>query len=257
MENQMTSLDKKLRNEAVQSLANGVQTQAEELAQQCLADSSFNAAVSGSNWYVNYNKIGVVARVIYGENTFYQPDQDAIMWVIVNRMITEVYEGNTILEKAYNVVIKTNQFDGLTSARATQSQSPSDSGWHRAVYLACVLSIATGLGDIMEAAPKPAGIENQTLFYSASALGDIIDDSNETKDRIENITGNDQLFGVDSQNNIMIKISQAGGSYYWCQVSSVASAGVGSVSGPLSSANLNPVRRIFLDRSVQNAFVTL
>ncbi len=197
-----------------------------------------------------------MARVIYEENTFYQPDQDAIMWIIVNRMITTYYEGNTILEKAYSIVITPNQFDGLRNKNAMQSQNVSDSGWHRAVYLACALEIATGLEDIKIAVPRPVGIRNHTLFYAAGTLGEIIKDNDQTSDKIENLSGSSQLFGVDSNNNIMVKIySQSG--YYWKKVTNVASAGIGSISGPLSVTNLNVIRRKFLDRSIQNAFIEI
>lgn len=216
---------------------------------------SFNAEITYTDtWYNSYEyNVGVVARVIYAENFGYEIDQDAICWIILNRMMVNAYPGSNIGEKAFSVVTElTNgvpQFQGLRSPHATRGHSNGDdtwSFWYHAVYIACTLFASSGTDDVKSCVAKPNYMTNQLFFYSASGLGDRVSDS--SADSINNVPPS-QVFGINSKGHIVYR---AGSNWY--RVYNLYAAGQTQISGDEIYADLNMLRGKFLDRTKQNVF---
>lgn len=235
--------------------------QAEEMANELINDSSFNAAKPNvSGWYNNCSKVEVVARTIYAECREYEPDHRAVAWVIVNRMLKDPYDGNTIGDKAYSVVTAPGQFATVTGGNGSRentvsAKTSSTSYWQQSIYLACVLFVSGSLDDIYSEFSKPAGINNQRGFYGAFKLGERLQNDKDAQlDLIYNVP-DDQDFGVDEDGRIRVRINTADGSV-WRYARNVASAGWGSKDDTYTCINLNEVRGMFLDRQKQNVFFT-
>lgn len=94
-----------------------------------------------SSWYSTLSTVELLARLIYGENTKYEADQNAIGYSVLNR-----YHGND----GYNypsrldlIITQDNQFSAITydatsTQHARQPQTTS-SGWKHATYVAVAI----------------------------------------------------------------------------------------------------------------------
>jgi len=142
--------------------------QAELWSQELLANSSFNA--SRKPEYIASSAtptVEILARLIYGENTAYTTEQNAIAWVILNR-----YHSPRFPSTLRDVATARGQFTGAVHDNALQAQNPNETGWRNAVYLACLLVTDSSEACWNAISPKPYGFSNQLFFRAARYLGD-------------------------------------------------------------------------------------
>lgn len=149
---------------AVDDLDLEVQNYAESL----LADSEFNNAVPATSpWYKNISTIELLARVIYGENTLVTSDQNAIAWVILNRL-----ESSSFPSDIKSILIADGQFSTVSSPNSdvTGAQNTQNTKWQSAVYLACLFHTTLNKSDWNSLGIPPVGMENQVYFTAWSNL---------------------------------------------------------------------------------------
>lgn len=126
-----------------------------------------------STWYNSLTTTELLARLIFAENTSYEPDQNAIGYCLLNR-----YHGNDGYHNYYGdtmkeIATKSSQFSVITggkdsSINARQPKTSSD-GWKHATYIA--VSIVLFDNDISECENlfyRPEYMDYQTQFVSWS-----------------------------------------------------------------------------------------
>jgi len=132
-----------------------------------LNDSNFGTPKSYSTtWYSALSDTELLARLLYGENTFNPGDQYAVAWIVINRKNknTTEFGGNT----NRGVATKKNAFEALTgsSSRTENARVPDSSSnqWNTAVWSACTLTYTSSTSDYNSLIPKAPGISNQLFF---------------------------------------------------------------------------------------------
>ena len=131
--------------------------------QSLLEDSNFNSGKEWSpTWYEGLSDVEIIARVIYGENTYVAVDQKAIAWVIRNR--AKKY-GCAPVE----VVLEDYQFSAAgvpndPSYQTIKTQNSGDAGWAGAVYRACLICTTLDEYDWDILNEKPSGMSSQTCY---------------------------------------------------------------------------------------------
>lgn len=138
-------------------------------ADALLNSSSYGAAIQSysSGWYTSLSDVEVLARAIYCEGgTAYTNEEDAVAWVILNRVNNYAYSNAPI-----DIVKQANQFSSITGgASSTQySRIPSTNTerWKHSTYLACLLLTTTDTTKWKNIVGNP--INGQLFFYSYTA----------------------------------------------------------------------------------------
>ena len=128
---------------------------------------SFGKSISfSSGWYNSLSDVEILSRLIYGENTMFSIDQNAVGWVLVNRKKANstqfgggTYRGVATKSGAFEPI--TGGSDGTANARTPNKSNPR---WSNAVWIACSLLIANNDNDYMGLFYKPTGISSQLFF---------------------------------------------------------------------------------------------
>lgn len=138
-------------------------------ADALLNSSSYGAAIHSysSGWYTSLSDVEVLARAIYCEGgTAYTNEEDAVAWVILNRVNNYAYSNAPI-----DIVKQANRFSSITGgASSTQySRIPSTNTerWKHSTYLACLLLTTTDTTKWKNIVGNP--INGQLFFYSYTA----------------------------------------------------------------------------------------
>lgn len=150
----------------VRSVPSSVQQQVSDLAVDCFSNPNFGTPIDAtSGWYNSLTDTEILARLIYGENTFRTGDQSAVCWVVVNRLSSASHP-NTLRD----VMTQANQFSPISGSGTSLARCPdtTSAGWSNAVSLACIatvcVSYSNGTSYMTELMPPPNGITNQ-LYY--------------------------------------------------------------------------------------------
>lgn len=133
-------------------------------ANSLVSNSTFNAACTSSTWYnsSSVSDVEVLSRIIYGENSDDPIDRRAVTWIIIHRKLDNGVFYNDTTYRA--VVTHPGAFESKTGYQAMKEQSPDDSNWYDAVWLACALLYTSSTSDYIQLFGKPAGITNQLYF---------------------------------------------------------------------------------------------
>lgn len=136
------------------------------------ADEWATALMDNSNFVVQKTPDDVssmslverIARTIYGENTSYTTDQDAIAWVMLNRH----HQWSQTLEQ----VVVPGQFSALCKREDGKLGEAfgainNSLAWKNAVYLACLMLTDSSEDAWNHIVPRPYGISTQLYFVSA------------------------------------------------------------------------------------------
>lgn len=134
-----------------------IELAAEEWTEDLLNNSNFVRAKTKDD-IGNMSLVEKIARTIYGENTSYTGDQNAIAWVILNRH----HQWNQTLGQ----VVVPSQFYGLESSEGLGTITGS-TGWKNAIFLACLMQTDSSEDAWTHIQPRPYGISNQLYFVSA------------------------------------------------------------------------------------------
>ena len=97
-----------------------------------------------TDWYSSLSDVEVIARAIYCEGgTAYTSEQNAVAWVIRNRMVSAKFEE----KKAVDIVKADGQFASITGGKdpTNDARVPDKrtTRWKNATYLACLLVTTT------------------------------------------------------------------------------------------------------------------
>lgn len=127
-------------------------------------DPSFGTPISyTSGWYNSLSDVELLTRLLYGENTINEYDQDSVARVLINRKNAN-FGGGTYR----GVATQSGQFEPITggsggteNARVPNTSNPR---WSNAVFAACTLLTSSSTTDYDFFLYKPAGISNQLYF---------------------------------------------------------------------------------------------
>lgn len=105
--------------------------------------------------------------MIYGENTLVTSDQNAIAWVILNRL-----ESSSFPNDIKSILIVDGQFSTVSSPNSdvTGAQNTQNTKWQSAVYLACLFYTTLNKSDWNSLGIPPVGMQNQIYFTAWSNL---------------------------------------------------------------------------------------
>lgn len=128
--------------------------------------SSYGAAIQNytSGWYTSLSDVEVLARAIYCEGgTAYTDEEDAVAWVILNRVNDNAYSNAPI-----DIVKQAGQFSSITGGASStiNSRVPATNTerWKHSTYLACLLLTTTDATKWKNIIGNP--INGQLFFYS-------------------------------------------------------------------------------------------
>ena len=151
----------------------GVQQEVNNLYNSLLTNANYGKSIGySSNWFSSLSDVEVIARMIYGENTYDWSanldrfdERKAIGWVVFNRVGAPGIIGNSSLR---NVVTGTNQFQSMTggSSATYNARNPEKAkdAWKEATYNACVLVTTSNYAYVNDMMSTPTGITNQLYF---------------------------------------------------------------------------------------------
>lgn len=159
---------------ASQEGTNSVATDVDDLYDQCINDTSFGRPISStsSTWYSSLETVEIVARLIYGENTFdwsngydRENERKAEGWVLFNRVGAPGIRGNSSLR---NVCTASDQFSTISGGGSYDAKNPvrSKDAWKEAVYIACCLVTTSDRSTLNSLIPRPTGISDQLFLYA-------------------------------------------------------------------------------------------
>ncbi len=151
-----------------------IRTEIETLFNDCLTDAQFGKSISNTpDWFSSLMTVEIAARIIYAENTYPTQlnDRRAIGWVIFNRIYSQNILGHGSLR---GVCTYPGQFASLNSYNA-RTPDTSSQAWAQAVYIACVLDVATSYPSSSATTmgtyvPAPSGISSQLFFRSLTSF---------------------------------------------------------------------------------------
>lgn len=169
---------------------------ADEWAADLMSNSNFVKAKTPDD-VGSMSLVEKIARTIYGENTTYTADQNAIAWVMLNRR----YEFNTSLDQ----VVTPDQFYALQKGVGFGTIVNS-LGWKNAVYLACLMLTDSSKDTWSHVVPRPYGISNQIYLVSAS--------SKINGKKITDVSGGVQLEDDKGNKSMIYDIAMAGKGTY-------------------------------------------
>lgn len=144
---------------------------AQEWADLLLDSDTFGVAKSySSNWYSSLSDVEIIARCIYCEGgTTYTAEENAVAWVILNRIKNEDFDDNAI-----DVVTAPSQFSSITgtssSTRDARDPATETSRWRNSTYLACLMLTTTDESDWKSLAGNK--INGQLYFYAYTTAKD-------------------------------------------------------------------------------------
>lgn len=166
------------------------------------------------DWYEAMNTSELLARLIFGENTNYIADQNAIGYTILNRYHDNDNSGY-YPRNLYGIATQANQFSviigGANSTINSRVPNTSAAGWEHATYVA--VSILYSGCDISKCESlfyRPQQVDNHTQFLSYSMFLDVTR-YNSTTDCIQRYTSWDNQWknleeviipGVGTYNNL-------------------------------------------------------
>lgn len=140
--------------------------------ENCMSNTSFGRPIESysSTWFSGLSEIEVLARTIYGENTYSDRhnDRQAVGWIIVNRYNNERFE-----DTIGGVCTEAAQFESVTGneARTANARCPSttSAAWSEAVSIASNIMACKSYGSNFTAyleglMPRPDGITDQLFF---------------------------------------------------------------------------------------------
>ena len=128
-----------------------------------------------STWYSGLTTTELLARLIFGENTSYSPDQNAIGYCLLNRYYGNdgytSYYGNTMKE----IATQKSQFTALTgdSKGTYNARQPSTNsvGWIHATYIAASIVLSdNSISECEKLFYRPAYMDYQTQFLRYSSF---------------------------------------------------------------------------------------
>lgn len=135
-------------------------------ADSLLNSSSYGAAIQNytSGWYTSLSDVEVLARAIYCEGgTAYTDEEDAVAWVILNRVNNNAYSNAPI-----DIVKQAHQFSSITGGASSTENSripkTTTERWKHSTYLACLLLTTTDTTKWKNIIGNP--INGQLFFYS-------------------------------------------------------------------------------------------
>lgn len=161
--------------DGIQTSPNSIETDIDALYDQCINDPSFGqgmAAISG--WYSSLSTVEIVARLVYGENTYDESngfdrynERKAEGWVLFNRVGAPGITGNSSLR---DVCTASDQFATISGKGSYDARNPvrSKEAWREAVYIACCLVETSNRSSLNTFIPRPTGISEQLFFYGLS-----------------------------------------------------------------------------------------
>ena len=122
-----------------------------------------------SNWYSNLSTIELLARLIYGETMGFEPDQNAVGYVLLNRFHGNDgnYYGSTMIQ----IGTATNQFMSIVgnSTETVGARSPAltSNAWEHVTYIAVSIALSDNtISDCEDLFYRPSYITNHTQFRS-------------------------------------------------------------------------------------------
>lgn len=137
-----------------------------------LSSSTYGKPLTYSdNWYNSLTTTELLARLIYAENTSYEPDQNAIGYCLLNRYHGKDGYNNYYGDTMKEIATKANQFTVITggSTSSTHARQPktSSDGWKHATYIAVSIVLSdNNISDCEDLFDRPKYMENQTQFVS-------------------------------------------------------------------------------------------
>lgn len=161
--------------DGVQTSSNSIETDIDDLYDQCINDPSFGKGMAAkTGWYESLDTVEIIARLIYGENTYDWSDgvdryneRKAEGWVLFNRV-----GNNQIIENSNlrTVCTGSGQFATISGTGSNDARNPvrSKDAWKEAVYIACCLVETSNRSSLNTFIPRPTGISNQLFFYGLS-----------------------------------------------------------------------------------------
>lgn len=149
-------------------LTSDVERQSQRLLNQSTYGKSINYS---SSWWSGLSTTELVARLIYGENTAYYDDQNAIGRCLLNRYNKK--DGQTYASTMDGVCTASGQFAAITggSNDSNQARNPdtTSSGWKNATYLACAIVLSSyDIDKYISVCGDLDNMGNQTQFLSFS-----------------------------------------------------------------------------------------
>lgn len=161
--------------DGVQTSSNSIETDIDDLYDECINDPSFGQGMAAkSGWYSSLDTVEIIARLIYGENTYDKSggydrynERKAEGWVLFNRVGAPGIKGNSSLR---NVCTASDQFSTISGTGSYDARNPvtSKDAWREAVYIACCLVETSNRSSLNTFIPRPTGISNQLYFYGLS-----------------------------------------------------------------------------------------
>lgn len=146
-------------------------------------------AQTGDNWYTRYENSGIyylIARIIYGENTYcnvsdtqnnyLKYNRQGVGWEIINRYLEDEYRynnnktlffSNTAVPSFYSVLTKNYAFTSI-NAQAAAAVTTTNVAYQEAFWIASCIYVCETFEEWNAVVPRPTGITHQC--YNRGAL---------------------------------------------------------------------------------------